>query len=662
LVWSKSVNTDSYDAAFAAAFLAEAQNKAAKVLEDAETSASQISSPPNCTIGSSRAGVSIGGDPSTGVIALIYENPGICDLVVRASAEFYCPRGRSGNNTVISRATFALKARAKIYVSLSPERYFPLVVVECRQLTGYTSNTISVANELTRRSNPTVNVESSRYPGVFNQAEATKKANQILNSAQSRAKQIIADAKNPALIKRAWDGRLKKAAAEATEKAAAEATEKAAAEKAAAEAAVKEEANRIAEERERLGSRAAVDAASGTVCNPSSNCPLGSMGPGGGIVIYDAGSQQSWGRYLEVAPAGWSGELNDPIGQWCDVTNVNFSSQIIDPALKATLGVEIGKGKANTNLSLVRCAVGAGVRANAYKGGGKSDWYLPSKDELNQVCKYAQYDNLNSAFGCSNLKTLRPGFMINHFYWSSTEDIRGVNSIVWRQNFYEGLKDSNGYKYQVGYIRPIRSISTFDNAFDKAAADAKAAAAIVECSESGRNCEVGNKGPGGGIVFYDAGSQQSWGRYLEFAPIGWSGAVQDPVTQWCEKTSNLVGAWGIEIGTGKSNTDLMLAACTSGAAVEARAYKGGGKSDWHLPSIYEFNELCKFARYQATGNPKIGCERRGQTGHRGGFEERNYWTSSESNASDASLTWVGVGGGGSPNKVHPWSVRPVRAF
>jgi hypothetical protein len=164
LVWSKSVNADSYDAAFAAAFLAEAQKKAAKVLEDAETSASQISSPPNCTIGSSRAGVSIGGDPSTGVIALIYENPGICDLVVRASAEFYCPRGRSGNNTVISRATFALKARAKIYVSLSPERYFPLVVVECRQLTGYTSNTISVANELTRRSNPTVNVESSRYP------------------------------------------------------------------------------------------------------------------------------------------------------------------------------------------------------------------------------------------------------------------------------------------------------------------------------------------------------------------------------------------------------------------------------------------------------------------------------------------------------------------
>jgi hypothetical protein len=231
LVWSKSVKADSYDAAFAAAFLAEAQNKAAKVLEDAEMSASQISTPPNCAVGNSQAFVSFGTDPNLPdpFTALIYENPGICELVVRATAEFECP----GSVTVISRSTFTLKAREKIFVSWrSVERYFPLVKIECQLLTGKTPKTIGVPNSyLTRQ--PVVIVESSKYSGVFNQAEATKKANQILKSAQSRAKQIIADAKNPGKIAKAWRDRA------ANEKAAADkiAAEKAAADKIAAEKA-----------------------------------------------------------------------------------------------------------------------------------------------------------------------------------------------------------------------------------------------------------------------------------------------------------------------------------------------------------------------------------------------------------------------------------------
>ena len=33
--------------------------------------------------------------------------------------------------------------------------------------------------------------------------------------------------------------------------------------------------------------------------------------------------------------------------------------------------------------------------------------------------------------------------------------------------------------------------------------------------EDGTNCKVGDVGPGGGIVYYDAGSMQWWGRFLE---------------------------------------------------------------------------------------------------------------------------------------------------
>lgn len=36
------------------------------------------------------------------------------------------------------------------------------------------------------------------------------------------------------------------------------------------------------------------------------------------------------------------------------------------------------------------------------------------------------------------------------------------------------------------------------------------------------------RGPGGAIVFYDAGSTKAWGRYLEAAPTGWSGSPNDP--------------------------------------------------------------------------------------------------------------------------------------
>ena len=34
-------------------------------------------------------------------------------------------------------------------------------------------------------------------------------------------------------------------------------------------------------------------------------------------------------------------------------------------------------------------------------------------------------------------------------------------------------------------------------------------------------CQIGDTGPGGGVVFYDAGQPQPWGRYLEAAPAGW---------------------------------------------------------------------------------------------------------------------------------------------
>ena len=136
LVWTKSSKADSYDAAFANAFLAEAKKNAAKILADAKVVANQISSPPNCSTSNSRAFASIGGDPSTGLKALVFENPGQCELGVSASAVFFCDgAGRKMSNVVTSTGTFSLKAGQTLLVSYNISNYFPQVITDCRLLT-----------------------------------------------------------------------------------------------------------------------------------------------------------------------------------------------------------------------------------------------------------------------------------------------------------------------------------------------------------------------------------------------------------------------------------------------------------------------------------------------------------------------------------------------
>lgn len=105
-------------------------------------------------------------------------------------------------------------------------------------------------------------------------------------------------------------------------------------------------------------------------------CAIGDSGPGGGIVFYDAGSAQTWGRYLEFAPGGWSGSLRDPKAPWCDKGKRGYAKKL------ATMTV-IGSGAANTKTIIRACgkSTAAGMAA-AYSGGGKADWFLPSKDEM----------------------------------------------------------------------------------------------------------------------------------------------------------------------------------------------------------------------------------------------------------------------------------------
>ncbi len=146
--------------------------------------------------------------------------------------------------------------------------------------------------------------------------------------------------------------------------------------------------------------------------------------------------------------------------------------------------------------------------------------------------------------------------------------------------------------------------------------------ATLTCAQGG-TCALGDTGPGGGIVFYiqTATAAAPW-RYMEAAPNTWSGGSADPKIRWCNITNAYVPnlhtgstsdpQTSTAIGAGYSNTQKMLRGCTYGAANAAASYNGGGKSDWHLPSKDELNQL----RLQRTTV--------------GGFSNDSYLTSSES--------------------------------
>ena len=122
----------------------------------------------------------------------------------------------------------------------------------------------------------------------------------------------------------------------------------------------------------------------------------------------------------------------------------------------------LGTGRAATAAIVARHDAGsvaktdyaAGV-ADDYTTATASDWFLPSKDELNEVCKYArntsQLAGADTRCRAGSAPTLR-GFASGD-YWSSSE--YGA-SFAWYQLFDGGYQTGDG-KAETGYVRPVRA-------------------------------------------------------------------------------------------------------------------------------------------------------------------------------------------------------------
>ena len=171
-------------------------------------------------------------------------------------------------------------------------------------------------------------------------------------------------------------------------------------------------------------------------------------------------------------------------------------------------------------------------------------------------------------------------------------------------------------------------------------------------------------------------------KYLEAAPSGWIVALTpagqtncaifgtstvDPICVWSGNTSVYIGTTSTAIGKGHANTTAIIAQANGGstpgkAATVSRAYQGGGKTDWFLPSLLELNQLCRYASNMTVDNTATTCT--GMTGTiRLGLDTGYYWSSYESSSSFAWLNYMYTGGQGGNLKTINYDihVRPVRA-
>jgi len=191
-------------------------------------------------------------------------------------------------------------------------------------------------------------------------------------------------------------------------------------------------------------------------------CKVGMTGPGGGLIFFvDYNNEYATYDYLEAASTDGVYASSVATGVWATTTtNCGGTAPQATDCQIATIYTETGVGlatikglhrglfggKAATAAIVARHDAGsvakntyaAGV-ADDYAANGITDWWLPSKDELQKM----QENLTNKGVG---------GFAADR-YWSSSED--GA-LFAWVQNFSYGGQASSG-KGSTYYVRPVRA-------------------------------------------------------------------------------------------------------------------------------------------------------------------------------------------------------------
>ncbi len=386
----------------------------------------------------------------------------------------------------------------------------------------------------------------------------------------------------------------------------------------------------------------------------------------GGIVFY---LDEAEGFGLVAALEDLSEGAN--MGEWG--VSEGYEWACLGSSVSGANATDIGAGYQNTvdiilqNCLTVNGGVSAAQAAFNYEWEGYTDWYLPSKAELNEM-----YNSIGDGGLYGNVGSFYSLDGSTSWYWSSSET---ASNYAWNIAFNSGYNSQNG-KSNSNRVRAIRTFQInellcndsdsdgicdsdeISGCLDVLACNYDAAATddsdLCIYSQEGFDCD------GLELQIYSLGDLAYGGIVFFVDETGYHGLVAAPedlpnMYEWGCYSTNLAGAYNEEIGSGFQNTLDILADCSQSqiAASESFIYENQGYSDWYLPSKNELLEM-----YNTIGPG-------GELTNIGGFETEDmpwYWSSTVASNTFAWYVSLNDGYTNYANKNFTRRVRVIRSF
>lgn len=186
-------------------------------------------------------------------------------------------------------------------------------------------------------------------------------------------------------------------------------------------------------------------------CATGGTCAIGDTGPGGGVVFILASTTgNTTGRTFEAARNDWDGGIRDGTAKWC-----NAGGEVPLSSL-GTFGEAIGAGSTNSSTLSTACAsTGNDDAAQYLRGktiGGRSDWFLPSKNEGLEMFNQRSVFVGNYSFNNTSIDTMR--YLLSNEGTDNPSGTRVYYGTIIR--FNNGSTDFVGQIYLFS-VRPVRS-------------------------------------------------------------------------------------------------------------------------------------------------------------------------------------------------------------